>query len=185
MKKLKFLPIFFLLFTACQDDKPKETKEVAKEQNEEKFPTKAGEKDAQFLVDATSGSYDEIIIAETAIQKTMTDEVKTLAGSLKNDHGTIISDVKKVGDSKSVSLPTAASEDAQKAAKDLSEKKVKDFDKAWLDKVRDMHEKSVKKYEDASANATDADIKTWAGSTLERIRSHLDMIIKLQDKMKK
>lgn len=183
MKKLKFLPIALLLFTACNEE-PKETKEVAKEQNEAKFSTKAGEKDAQFVVDATSGSYDEVAVADVAIQKSMNDEVKKLAAGLKDDHGAIISDLKKVGESKSVSLPSAASENAQKEAKDLADKKVTNFDKAWLDEVKDMHENSIKKYEDASANATDADIKTWAGTTLVKIRSHLDMIIKLQEKMK-
>lgn len=184
LKKLQIVPFCLLLLTACSDE-PKETKEVAKEQNEQKFETKAGEKDAQFVVDATSGSYDEVRIADVAIAKSMNEEVKKLAGSLKDDHNMIISDLKKVGESKAISLPSAASTDAEKDATDLTEKKAKDFDKDWLDKVKSMHEKSIKKYEDASANATDADIKTWAGTTLAKIRQHLDMITQLQDKMKK
>jgi putative membrane protein len=183
LKQLQIVPFCLLLLTACSD-KPKEEKEVAKDQNEQKFETKAGEKDAQFVVDATSGSYDEVKIADVAIAKSMNEEVKKLAASLKDDHSMIISDLKKVGDSKAISLPSAASAEAEKEAASLSEKKVKDFDKDWLDKVKSMHEKSIKKYEDANANATDADIKTWSGTTLVKIRQHLDMITQLQEKMK-
>jgi putative membrane protein len=184
LKQLQIVPFCLLLLAACSNE-PKEAKEVAKDQNEQKFDTKAGEKDAQFVVDASSGSYDEVKIADVAIAKSMNEEVKKLAASLKDDHSMIISDLKKVGEGKAISLPSAASTDAEKEAANLSEKKVKDFDKDWLDKVKSMHEKSIKKYEDASANATDADIKTWAGTTLVKIRSHLDMITQLQDKMKK
>lgn len=181
-RTLRFVPICLIFLTACENE-PKESKEIAKEQNEQKF-TKAGEKDAEFVVDATSSSYNEVSIAEVALSKSTNAEIKKMAAELKNDHSAIINELKKVGESKSISMPVAATEDAMEEAKDLNEKKAKDFDKAWLSEVKTMHEKSVKKYEDASANATDADIKTWAGTTLVKIRSHLDMIVQMENKMK-
>lgn len=174
-----------LIFSACAENKVKnESKEVAEESNEKKFESNNAEKDAQFLVDAASGSYNEVEIAEVAIAKSVNAEIKKLAEQLKTDHSALITQLNGVAAAKNVTVPTAATDDANDAAKKLTDTKAGDFDKDWLEKVEEMHEKSVKKYEDASNNASDSTIKNWAASTLVKIRSHLDMINKMQAKMK-
>jgi putative membrane protein len=89
-----------------------------------------------------------------------------------------------VAAAKNVTVATAATNEANEAAKKLTETKAEKFDKDWLEKVEDMHEKSVKKYEDASNNASDYTIRNWASTTLVKIRSHLDMVKKMRDAMK-
>ncbi len=173
-----------LSFGACKSNESKESKEVAKEQNQEKKETKAGEKDAQFVVDATSGSYDEIAAANVAVERSTNVSIKKLAGELKDDHNAIINELKTTSTAKSISVPASPSEDATKEAANLTGKTGVDFDKAWLGKVKAMHEKSVKKYEDAANSATDADIKKWAASTLVKIKNHLNMITQLESGMK-
>ena len=174
-----------LIFSACAENKVKEeSKEVAEESNDKKFESNNAEKDAQFLVDATSGSYNEVQIAGVAIAKSANAEIKKLAEQLKTDHSALITQLNGVAAAKNVTVPTAATDDANDAAKKLTDTKAGDFDKDWLEKVEEMHEKSVKKYEDASNNASDSTIKNWAASTLVKIRSHLDMINKMQAKMK-
>ena len=37
------------------------------------------------------------------------------------------------------------------------------------------HEKDVKEFENASKNATDPDLKAWAGKTLPTLQHHLEM----------
>ncbi len=180
--------LFFsaLLLTACntEEKKTEESKEVAEEVNDEKFSTKASEKDAQFVVDATSASFDEIRIADVALAKSKNAEVKKIAQQLKDEHSAMITELNSVAGKSAITVPAVASDDASKTATRLMDSDIKDFDKNWLEKVEDMHEASIKKYEDASNNATDVNIKNWATTTLAKIRGHLDMINKTQDLMK-
>ncbi len=184
MKNFLFAAFAALMFSACADNKEKENKEIAEETNEKKFESNDTEKDAQFVVNATSGSYDEVAIAEVALAKSGNAEVKKLAQQLKTDHSAVITQLNGLAATKNVTVPTAATEECTEDAKKLTESKAGDFDKNWLEKVEDMHESSIKKYEDASSNAMDATIKNWASTTLVKIRSHLDMINKMQDAMK-
>ncbi len=55
--------------SACMDNKPEDTKEVAEERNEEKFDTNKSEKDAQFLVNAAEINREEISLGKLAQQK--------------------------------------------------------------------------------------------------------------------
>jgi putative membrane protein len=174
-----------VLFTSCGGDtKTEESKEVAKEVNDQKFDSKASEKDAQFLVDATSASFEEVSIAEVALAKSANAEVKKIAQQLKDEHSTIITELNSVAAQKMITVPAVASDDAGKAATKLNETKAADFDKDWLAKVKDMHESSVKKYENASSDAGDTTIKSWASATLPKIKAHLNMINKARDMMK-
>ena len=185
MKNIFIASATALIFSACAGDKEKkESKEVAEETNDKKFESNNAEKDAQFLVDATSGSYNEVKIAEVAIAKSANAEVKKLAEQLKTDHSALITQLNGVAAAKNVTVATSPTEDATEDAKKLTDTKDGNFDKEWLEKVEDLHEKSVKKYEDASNNASDSTIKNWAASTLVKIKSHLDMINRMQDKMK-
>lgn len=192
MKKYNFktglaaMVISTSLFISCSEsaNKEQESKEVAKEMNEDKFEGKANEKDAQFVVDATSASFDEVSIADVALNKSSNEDIKKLAQMLKDDHSAMITDLNAVASKKMITVPSVASAGAGEAAKKLTDTDMKNFDKAWLNKVEEMHEKSVRKYEDASSNATDAEIKSWFSATLPKIKGHLDMINQKQDMMK-
>ncbi len=184
MKNIFVAAVTALIFSACADNKQKESKEVAEETNEKKFETNDTEKDAQFIVDATSSSYNEVAIADLALTKSANGEVKKLAQQLKTDHSAVITQLNGVAATKNITVPTAATEDANESVKKLGDDKAENFDKNWLEKVEDMHESSVKKYEDASNNASDTTVRNWAASTLLKIRSHLDMINKMQETIK-
>jgi len=180
-----FLFSAFVL-TSCntEDKKTEESKDVAEEVNDNKFDTKASEKDAQFVVEATSASFDEIRMADVALAKSTNAEIKKIAQQLKDDHSAMITELNSVAGKNTITVPAVASDDAGKYATRLMATDAKDFNKNWLEKVEDMHESSVKKYEEASEDATDVNIKNWATTTLVKIRAHLDMINKTQDMMK-
>ena len=174
------------VFSSCnaKDDKTEESKEVAAEVNDKKFESKASENDAQFVVDAMSASFDEIRIADVGLAKSKNAEVQKIAQQLKNDHSLMITELNGLASRSAITVPAISSEDAGKFATRLMETDAKEFDKKWLDRVREMHEASLKKYGDASKDATDANIKSWATGTLAKIGSHLDMIRKTRDILK-
>lgn len=172
------------MFFACSDSSTKDSKDVAEKMNDDKFDTKASEKDAQFVVDATASSLNEVGLADVALNKSTNSQIKKLAQMLKDDHNALINELSGLAAKKSITVPTAATEDGVEAAKKLTDTDAKNFDKDWLEKVKDSHEKSIDKYQDGSNNAGDADIKGWFTNTLPKIKSHLDMTKQQLDMMK-
>ena len=193
MKKVNIIMVIaagFLLSTAvlnscnAKDEKTDESKEVAAEVNDKKFENKASENDAQFVVDAMSASFDEIRIADVGLAKSKNAEVQKIAQQLKTDHSAMITELNGVASKSAITVPAISSEDASKFATRLMETDAKEFDKKWLDRVKEMNEASLKKYDNASKDATDINIKSWAAATSVKIRSHLDIIRSTRDMMK-
>ena len=67
---------------------------------------------------------------------------------------------------------------------DLSEKTGKDFDKAYVSAMVDDHKEDVKKFEEASKDGKDADIKTWAAEKLPTLNHHLETVQALKETLK-
>lgn len=176
-----------LTLASCenQDHKKEDSKDIAQKENDDKFNTKTGEKDAQFVVDAVSGNYYEIRLAKYALQKSGNAEIKNIAQMLVDDHTAMLNSLKTLASAKSISIPNEDSTEAAKEIKDLDDKKPADFDKAWTDDMIDKHKATVNKMEDVQKNdSTDADIKSLVDNALPKVRSHLDMLNQCKDKLK-
>ncbi|RYE27775.1 MAG: DUF4142 domain-containing protein, partial [Sphingobacteriaceae bacterium] len=84
---------------------------------------------------------------------------------------------------KNVTLPAAISNEEQKIADDLSKKSGKDFDKAYVEAMVKDHDKDVKLFTDASTDLKDADLKSFATTTLPTLKMHQTMIKAIDKKM--
>ena len=173
-----------IAFTACESTETKDTTEVAEEKNEEKFDSSKQEKTADYVVEAAAGNYAEIECAKTAQTKSADAEIKKLASELVAAHTTLLGEVKSLAATKSISVPTAADQDALDKAKDLNETKAEDFDKKWVDEMIDKHKATVDKYEKFVDKTDDADFKNWLLATIPKVKGHLTMLEAKRDKMK-
>lgn len=184
----KFSYLFLIgvgLLSSCSNDQSSmESKDLAEEHNEDKFNTKAGEKDAQFVVDMVSGTYYEIRLASFGEQKSATAEVRSMANKMVNDHTTMLNNLKSIATAKSISVPAEDSVEVAKAIKDLNDGKMENFDKEWTNKMVDKHKASISKLEGGLNDVTDPEIKSWIETSLPTVRSHFDMLNKLHDAMK-
>jgi putative membrane protein len=156
-----------------------ETKDEAEDMNDAKFDNKDGEKNASFVVDAVSSSLAEIRLAELASNRATSANVKELAETLKKDHTALLGDLKKYAEAKVISVPTEADDDK---ADNLADEK-DNFDRKWCERVRDMHENSIKRFEDASNDLTDAELKNLATTALPKLRTHYDKIVASLEKL--
>lgn len=186
---LQIVLIAATLLTAasCKDNKkPEDTKKVAEEHNEAKFDdNKNKEKDAQFLVNAAEINLEEIKLGQLAQQKSTMTDVKALGKMMETEHAKVLKDLTALAGKKSITLPAAATNDAQDAYKKLSEKAGTKFDKEYCDMMVDGHKDAISKFEKASTDATDMDIKQWAASMLPALRTHLDHSMTCQKKCEK
>lgn len=174
------------LIVACQDEtKPEESKEVAKEQNEQKFDADSSQEKSAFAVEAASGNLAELKLAQLAIQKSSNKEIKDIAKMLETDHTAALGDLKSIASVKGITLPTDEPDKTKELITDLSDDKPADFDKNWVKALMDKHEKTISDYEKALNDLKDEDLKAWITKVLPTIRSHHDKLMAINSKLKK
>jgi putative membrane protein len=160
----------------------KDSKEVADEQNKDKFTDKDSEDNAKFVADAVAANIDEIKLAELAEKHAKSKEVKEMATMLKTQHTSLLNELKSYAEKKVISIPTDETNKTEHKAEDMLNDK--DFDKSWCAQMKDMHEKSIKKFEDASTSLSDAELKNLASNALSTLRTHYDRIATCDEKLK-
>ncbi|MGV3460947.1 MAG: DUF4142 domain-containing protein [Flavobacterium sp.] len=172
---------------SCKNEnKPEDPKEVAEDQNEAKFDdtNDAKEDDSEYFVFAATMDMKEVELGKLAQTKSANTEVKAYAKMLEEMHSKALADLKTTAAAKNISIPEAMPEKGQEAYADLNDKSGVDFDKAYIDKMIDGHEKAIEKMEKASEKAADADIRTWAANMLPTLRTHLDKAKAIKETLK-
>ncbi len=189
-KSMKFNMAFFSLLSAgvligsCSNGNADDSKEMAEEQNEERFDERKTEKDADFLVEAATINMEEIKLGNLALEKSTNEDVRELATMMVNEHTTALDDLKELAKSKSITLPSSAPEEVMDAYDKLQEKSGKEFDKEYCDMMVKGHKKAIDKFEDASSDSDDTEIRNWASSMLPALRTHLTHANACQEKCK-
>jgi len=187
MKKL-FLSAFacmsILCFVACGDDANKDSKEVAKEENKEKFDSTNIEGDTKFAVTLADGSMMEVEASKLALKNGSAANVKEFAQTMVTDHTGANEELKALATKKNISLPMALSEAKQKKFNDLAALKGADFDKAYINCMVDEHKDAVDLLQKESEKGNDNDLRTFASSKLPTIQHHYEMIKSIKDAKK-
>ncbi len=178
MKSLKFKHLYvytiaLFMFAACENTGGKDSKDVAEDVNDEKMDTRAAEKDAEFAVNAAVTDMKEIRLGELAVSKATVAETKEMAQMMITDHTKTSGELKALAGRKGMTLPSTPSDEIQRAYDRLNEKTGADFDKEYADMMVNDHQEAIRKFEDCANNCNDAELKSWAASTLPALRTHL------------
>ncbi|MGI4727288.1 MAG: DUF4142 domain-containing protein [Janthinobacterium lividum] len=139
--------------------------------------------DSKFAVTAANGGMAEVQIAQLAQQKAVSADVKAFAAKMITDHTKANDKLMALAKQKNITLPAALGNDEQKVLDDLSKKSGKDFDKAYVKAMVEDHDKDVKLFTDEAKDAKDADLKSFAGTTLPVLKEHQMMIKAIDKKM--
>lgn len=139
---------------------------------------------SDFLVKAADGGMAEVAAGKLGEQKASNKAVKDFAGMMVKDHTAANEEVKALATRLNITLPAAPSEEHQKKATDLSEKKAKDFDKDFMDMMVADHKKTIDLFKDASDDDIDADVKAFINNTIPKLESHLAAADSIQKKLK-
>ncbi len=196
MKKLStvlMVAIAALAFQSCGGNASNDSKEAADSANHTKdTSTNAAATggiavetdDAKFATEAAAGGMAEVELAKLAETKATNPKVKEFASMMVKDHSKVNEELMSIAKTKNITLPTTVDSDAQKLMEDLQKKSGTDFDKAYVDAMVDDHDKDVKKFEDASTDLKDAELKSFAVKTLPTLKMHQSAIKAIKDGMK-
>jgi len=92
-----------------------------------------------------------------------------------DDHSKANQELKTLATNKGVTLPTALDKKCQEVYDKLTKLRGSEFDKEYMRHMVEDHEKDVAKFQSASKNLQDPDLKAWALKTLPTLNEHLRM----------
>lgn len=132
--------------------------------------------DAAFMKQAAQNGAAEIEASQMALQKAQRPDVKAFAEKMVADHAKTSDELKQLAASKKVSLPDGPSIKHKTQLKMISAGDDAKFDDRYAKSFGvKAHEDTVKLFEEAAANARDADVKAFAQKTLPALNHHLEM----------
>jgi putative membrane protein len=159
----------------------KDAKSMAKDFNDKKS---IDSKESKFLINAADMSLKEIDMAKIAQKNATSAEVKSISRTIQIENMKYLDELKKLAQSKSITIPLAASDADNRKTKELERAAGNNFDEKYCAAMVDDHKEAVKNYKDAVENVEDVDIKNYATKMLPLLRDHLDHAMTCQQSQK-
>jgi len=178
------LLILTITLNSCNTSEPIEYNEVSQENNDSQFDN-AKESDAQFLVTVAQINLEEIQLGQLAQTNALMSHVKELGNRMATEHAKAQSDLQTLAAKKLITLPTTLSNKGMDANNKLMDKNGKDFDKEYSEMMVNGHKDTLDKFQKASIEASDPDIRYWARTMLPTLRTQLNHSIECQKQCEK
>jgi putative membrane protein len=140
--------------------------------------------DKEFVMTVAQSNFAEVQLGLLAGQKSANADVRAFAARMVQDHGKTMETMRKLVTDKGLVLPSEPANESVTAARDLAGKSRADFDRPFMAQMVADHEKAVAKFDEASRTAADADVKSFAATTLPTLQEHLRMAKEIQTKLK-
>ena len=143
------------------------------------------ETDATFFMKAAEINMEEIKLGKLAQQKGTMSHVKELGKMMVTDHTQAMAGLNTLAKTKMINLPTTEGQKIMDAYKMLSEKKGKDFDKAYSDMMVNGHKEAIALFEKTNSDTKDADVKKMTTTMIPKLKTHLEEAEKCQKECQK
>jgi len=128
-----------------------------------------------FVPKAYEADQAEIRMGQLAQEKSSSEQVKSFANRIVQDHQAHLQKVQQLAHQKNIQVSDQLAPHDQKQYDRLSAMNGASFDRAFVqDMVRD-HKHAIALYSEAAQNDTDSDVKALAQNTLPTLREHLQM----------
>ena len=153
----------------------KDTKEVAKDLNEEKFDDSKVEDDAKFAVLAADGGMLKVKLGELAQTNASSAKVKALGKHMAEDHGKANAELTELAAKKNISIPGDLSDNLKEKYEDFAKKKGTEFDKDYTDFMVKEHKDDISDFKKEAEKGNDPEVRAWAAGKLSTLEHHLQM----------
>lgn len=138
-------------------------------------PTMAVDRvDADFAVEAASGSMTEVQLGALAKTHAVNARVKNFAAMMIDDHMKLNEELKKIATAKNITLPQALSDEAANDIEKLNKKEKGEFDRTYMRMMVNDHRKDVNEFEKAAKDCKDPALRSFIKESLPVLRKHLD-----------
>ena len=134
--------------------------------------TKLNQSDERMMKQLAQIQLSEIALAKLAKEKAQSNEVKSFANNMLDDHTKAHDELKQLAQSKGVSLPAEADRQQQSAEKKLAALTGEKFDRQYMNHestraLKDTH----RLLERIHSKSEDADLKTYASKIIATVKT--------------
>lgn len=145
-----------------------------------------GTPDSNFVVKASLDNAKELRLLQAGWDNGTDKELKAHAKMMIADHKKLAANVKAYATRKGYVLPDNDMGKADDELATLGNKtKGKEWDKEWADALTKGHKDAVDLFEDSQNGVKDQELRDMIAATLPTLRSHLEMMKGLQEKLAK
>lgn len=131
--------------------------------------------DRNFMLKAAQSDVAEIQAGKTAQEKASSDAVKKFGAQMVADHTKTSEQMKGFVQTRAVQLPTAPAPKDEQAMKKMSALSGPAFDRAYMDSQVRAHREAVALFQREAKSGKDAELKSFAATTLPALQDHLKM----------
>ncbi len=135
--------------------------------------------DRAFVKRATMDGIAEVELGKLAADKASSDDVKTFAKQMVDDHTKANDELKTLAASKGIDLPTDTDKSHKAKMSKLQNLSGAEFDKAYVKEQIKDHDSALKLFRKEADKGKDADLKSFAQKTvpaLEQHQQHVDQV---------
>ena len=137
---------------------------------------KLSQTDERMIKQIAEANLAEISAGKLAQDKAQSDEVKSFAKKMVDDHTKALDDLKQLAQSKGVTLPTEPDKQHMAMEKKLQAQSGDKFDKLYMQQAGDRaHKETHRLLQRASSRSEDSDLKNYANKVLATVESHEQM----------
>lgn len=129
--------------------------------------------DANFVKEAAQGGLMEVKMGQTAKDRGSSPDVKNFGEMLVKDHSKANERLTQLASQKGVNLAKEVEHKHTDEIMDMEKKSGADFDRAFIEHAVKDHRKDISKFERASRDLNDSELKAFATETLPKLRTHL------------
>ena len=129
--------------------------------------------DPKIAGEAAMGGMMEVELGKIAVQKSSNDKVKQFGQRMADDHSKAADELKGIAAKDNITLPTELDARHRAMIDRYANLSGSAFDRAYMgDMVRD-HYADIADFQREANSGTNADLKSWATTTLPTLREHL------------
>jgi putative membrane protein len=122
--------------------------------------------DSEFAVAAASANMLEVSLGKLAQQKAIVQEVK------EQEHDAAEQKLEAITVKNSIALPTMMSTEDRAIYDDVDDRKYLGFDKKYLRDLKELHERTIKRYAEAATKLANPELLAYATEMLPKLRAH-------------
>jgi len=135
--------------------------------------SKLSSKGASFVKEASAGNQSEIALAQLAQTKAQNPEIKNLAEMIQKDHQKAQEKLQTIATTHGITLDNNPTWTQKRAQSKLEKLTGAEFDQQYAKDMLEDHSTDIKKFEKASQNIEDTDVKQYATELLPDLQKHL------------
>lgn len=156
-------------------DAKKEGKDVKKRTKDVKDDGIPGLSDDKFVIKALESDTAEITLGKIATERASMEEVKKFGQKMVADHTKSRKELIAILHKKDLKVKLGVTDKQAKQIRELQTKTGKEFDRAYMKKMVQDHEKALSLYKNEAKKGKDEELREFASKTAPIIEDHLKM----------